>query len=357
MGILSWGALSERRIERNHSTSLVVNLVVALVCALLLVKRQFLPSSDAGDLNYLYDVVLCATTLLCLVFAGLLRATSWRWIPLAATLMFLGSAVLLTWLDLRSGNDYMAFTIAIFSLGVVFSTNAFSYAVILLGCTAALSTLIWCSMPYKMTESAFLTDLIALGLAYTGCILLERQRRRADEMSVRLEELNAQLKETSFRDDLTGLYNRRFLVEFLTAKRALAVRQAVPLSVALIDVDHFKKINDTLGHAVGDMVLQSLSQALGDGVREADLAARYGGEEFILVLPHTPEATALQAAERILHTVRATSFAGVPWKITFSAGIAQLEGDEPMETLLERADRRLYEAKRTRNRIVGSGPA
>ncbi len=354
MGILSWGALAERRRERNRSTSLTVNLVVALVCVLLLVKRQVLPSSDAGDLNYLYTVVLSATAILCLVFAGMLRATKWGWIPLAATLMFMAAAVLLTWLDLRSGNDYMAYTIAVFSLGVVFSTNSFGYAFILLGSAAALTSLLATSMPHKISESAFLTDLIALGLAYTGCVLLERQRRQADEMSVRLEDVNEQLKETSFRDELTGLYNRRFLVEFLTAKRALAVRQSIPLSVVLIDVDHFKKINDTLGHAVGDMVLQRLAQALSDGVREADLAARYGGEEFILVLPHTPVTTAAQASERILQTVSVMSFPGVPWKITFSAGVAGLEGEEPMETLLERADRRLYDAKRTRNRVVSS---
>jgi diguanylate cyclase (GGDEF)-like protein len=352
MGILSWGALAERRRERNRSTSLTVNLVVALVCVLLLVKRQVLPSSDAGDLNYLYNVVLASTGFLCLVFAGLLRATKWQWMPFASTLMCMAAAVLLTWLDLRSGNDYMAYTIAVFSLGVIFSTNPFGYALILLGSAAALTGLLALSMPYKISESAFLTDLIALGLAYTGCVLLERQRRQSDDMSVRLEELNAQLKETSFRDELTGLYNRRFLVEFLTAKRAVAVRQNVPLAVALIDVDHFKKINDTLGHAVGDMVLQRLAQALGDGVREADLAARYGGEEFILVLPHTEVDAAVQACERILHTVRDMAFPGVPWKITFSGGVAALEGEEPMETLLERADRRLYEAKRTRNRVV-----
>jgi diguanylate cyclase (GGDEF)-like protein len=356
MGIVSWGALAERRAVRSRQTSLMVTVVMAVVCALLAVKREFLPTPAAfGPLDWLYPVLFVGMGSLCLLFAALLRWTRWRWVPLVATLCLMAFAVLLTWVDLHFGNDYMAYTIAIFSLGVVFSTTPVGYALILGGSAVVLTALTRMTLPDKAGDSGFLTNLIVLGLAYAGCVLLERQRRQADEMSVRLEDLNEQLKETSFRDELTGLYNRRFLVEFLTAKRALAVRQSIPLSVVLIDVDHFKKINDTLGHAVGDMVLQRLAQALGDGVREADLAARYGGEEFILVLPHTPVTTAVQACERILQTVRTLSFPGVPWKITFSAGVAALEGEEPMETLLERADRRLYEAKRTRNRVVSVG--
>jgi diguanylate cyclase (GGDEF)-like protein len=182
--------------------------------------------------------------------------------------------------------------------------------------------------------------------------MLEIQRRQSDEMAVRLEDLNEQLRETAFRDALTGLYNRRFLVEFLAGKRALSIRMAIPLAVVLIDLDHFKRINDSLGHAVGDVVLREFARALAEGIRESDLAARYGGEEFVLILPQATARDAARVTVKILDRVRRTSFAGVPWSVTFSAGVAVLEEGEPLETLLERADKRLYEAKKKRNMVV-----
>jgi len=355
MGIVSWGALAQRRAQRSRDTSVMANVILAIMCGLLALAWIFVPSAGGyGVYGPIYVELFVSVGLVAVVLAALLK-TGWRWIPLASTIIILTFASTLTWIDLHFSNNYMAYIVAIFTLSIVYSTTPVGYAILLGASFTGLTALTWTTLPQRSDAADFLTNLIVVGVAYAACVVLERQRRQADEMAVRLEELNEQLKETSFRDELTGLYNRRFLVEFLATKRALAMRQSIPLSVVLIDVDHFKKINDTLGHAVGDMVLQRLSQALSDGVREADVAARYGGEEFILVLPHTPAATATQAAERILRVVSDLSFPGVPWKITFSAGVSELEAGEPMETLLERADRRLYVAKRTRNRVVSSG--
>lgn len=353
MGVLSYAALAQRKQERSRTTSLLVAVIVGVVCLLLLLKWRFAPSpSGAGPLGYLYPALYLPMVGLCVLSAVLLQWARWTWLPLAFTLVVLLFSALLTWADLHFQVDFLVFTIAVFGLGVIYSTGPLGYAVLLVGTFGILLGLLGLTIPHRLAQIDFIVQGVILGLAYAGCQMLETQRRESDEMAVKLEDLNDQLRETSFRDALTGLYNRRFLVEFLAGKRALSVRMAIPLSVVLIDLDHFKRINDSLGHAVGDLVLREVSQHFSEGIRESDLAARYGGEEFVLILPQATARDAARVTVRILERVRKASFAGVPWPVTFSAGVAQLEEGEPIETLLERADRRLYEAKRKRNLVV-----
>jgi len=353
MGVLSYAALALRKQERSRSTASLISLIVGMVCLVLLVKWRLAPSpAGAGPLGYLYPSLYVPMIGFCLVFGVLLRTTRWPWLPLFFTLGVMAFSVGLTWIDLHFSIDFLGFTIAVFGLGVIYSTSPTGYALILGGSFLFLVGLLVLTLPHRLGQIDFLVEGVVLGLAYAGCLMLEIQRRQSDEMAVRLEDLNEQLRETSFRDALTGLYNRRFLVEFLAGKRALSIRMSIPLSVVLIDLDEFKRINDSLGHAVGDVVLKEFSMALLEGIRESDLAARYGGEEFVLILPQAPARDAARVTVRILERVRKTSFTGVPWRVTFSAGVAQLDEGEPLETLLERADKRLYEAKKKRNLIV-----
>lgn len=353
MGVLSYAALAQRKQERSRSTSLLVAVILGVVCLILFLKWRFAPSPEgAGPLGYLYPFLYLPMVALCFLAAVLLHGKRWRWLPLGFTLAVLLFAVLLTWVDLHFRVDFLVFTIAVFGLGVIYSTGPLGYAALLSGAFGGLLGLLAVTIPHRLAQIDFTVEGVILGLAYAGCQMLETQRRESDEMAVKLEDLNEQLRETSFRDALTGLYNRRFLVEFLAGKRALSARMAIPLSVVLIDLDHFKRINDSLGHAVGDVVLRQVSQLLAQGIRESDLAARYGGEEFVLILPQAAARDAARVTVRILERVRRASFAGVPWPVTFSAGVAQLEEGEPIETLLERADRRLYDAKRKRNLVV-----
>jgi diguanylate cyclase (GGDEF)-like protein len=145
-------------------------------------------------------------------------------------------------------------------------------------------------------------------------------------------------------DVLTGLSNRRALSETLQAALAGAVRQRQPLSVLLIDVDHFKRINDGHGHQAGDAALQRLAALLARTVRQADRVGRWGGEEFLVVAPGNTATGAMELAERLRMAVRHEAFDhGVP--VTVSVGVAELATFDSVETLVHRADVALYQAK------------
>ncbi len=164
--------------------------------------------------------------------------------------------------------------------------------------------------------------------------------------------------EAAVTDQLTGLHNRRYMAGQLEALVARAVRDGEPVAALMLDIDHFKKINDSFGHDAGDEVLREFAVRLASNVRAIDLPCRHGGEEFVVVMPETSLADAERIAERIrLHV------AGAPFRIshgrevltvTISIGVAATNGphDTP-EALLKRADEALYEAKETgRNRVI-----
>lgn len=159
----------------------------------------------------------------------------------------------------------------------------------------------------------------------------------------------------AWTDELTQLSNRRYCLERLDA--LLAREQAAPLSLAVLDLDHFKRINDSLGHDAGDLVLQDFAQLMRQCVRRADIAARLGGEEFVLVLPDTPLPEAERVLLRLLAAVRASQpLAAQPaFRYSCSAGLvaADLRGGEGRNAVLGRADQALYQAKREgRDRLV-----
>ncbi len=156
------------------------------------------------------------------------------------------------------------------------------------------------------------------------------------------------------RDELTGAYNRRHLLEMLTHEKYRADRGGGAFCICLIDLDHFKQVNDTYGHSAGDAVLKGLTATVHSAMRNTDLFARYGGEEFILVLPQTSLELARLCMERIMKAMQLVSFDGLPpdFRVTMSVGIAQYYLPEETTTTIERVDAALYNAKRRgRNRI------
>ena len=151
------------------------------------------------------------------------------------------------------------------------------------------------------------------------------------------------------QDELTGLYNVRYLHARLTEEYKRSERHRDPLALAMIDVDHFKQVNDRFGHAVGDNVLREVGARLRAAVREIDIVTRYGGEEFVVLLPSTHLAGALTVGERIGASLRDRPFdaGGKPIQVTASVGLALFpsRGVTSKETLLRSADRALYRAK------------
>ncbi|MCI3924467.1 GGDEF domain-containing protein, partial [Paenibacillus sp. TRM 82003] len=178
--------------------------------------------------------------------------------------------------------------------------------------------------------------------------------------------LQERLAEDAVRDSLTGLHNRRHLVQVLERALARARGSGDPLSVVLIDIDHFKAVNDTHGHRAGDEVLRAVADELRAGCRADDTVARYGGEEFVLVLPSTSREQALERTEelrrrRAAGAVRLTGPVPHPRQapaiaVTFSAGVATHAGDgTDADGLLAAADRALYAAKAAgRNQVAAA---
>jgi len=179
------------------------------------------------------------------------------------------------------------------------------------------------------------------------------------ELNKSVEQLNEMKKELEFYreissvDELTGLLNRRALDAELNRELERSFRYGSMFSVTIIDIDHFKNINDTYGHIVGDKVLASLAKILRSRSRKVDIVARYGGEEFCIVYPDTTAEQAFDAVEKARETVASHKFMlkGTRIPVSFSAGVTQAAADDTIEELLSRADKALYIAKESgRNR-------
>lgn len=160
---------------------------------------------------------------------------------------------------------------------------------------------------------------------------------------------------SAIRDELTGLYNRRYFNERLLEEIERSRRYGEVVSLVSCDIDHFKRVNDTHGHAAGDRVLALLASILRNSLRKSDVIARYGGEEFIILLPDTPKEQARETAEKLRLKVAGTDIPhdGISLNITVSCGVASLgEDGDSIEALLDKADKALYAAKfRGRNQV------
>lgn len=189
---------------------------------------------------------------------------------------------------------------------------------------------------------------------------LRSDREELARINVRLSDKNEELRTLSTTDSLTGLYNRRHFMETLANEVVRAGRFKHTLSVMMIDVDHFKKFNDTSGHQAGDALLKKIGGIFKDSIRSIDYAGRYGGDEFIILLPEVGSPRALEVADRLRQRVAVetpTSEAeGIP--VTLSIGVAEFPTHgETREAIIASADSALYHAKRSgRNRVVLAGP-
>lgn len=166
--------------------------------------------------------------------------------------------------------------------------------------------------------------------------------------------------EKSFRDELTGAYNRRFFNEQYDHEVYRHRRYKSPFSVLMLDIDYFKKLNDTYGHAIGDVVLRHVSRTINENIRKSDLMSRYGGEEFIVFLPDTSRANARLVAEKIRTGIEKLTDIGIPElailenRVTVSIGIGSYpEHSDDKQELIEAADKNLYRAKHAgRNQVT-----
>ena len=250
-------------------------------------------------------------------------------------------------------------------LGSGFSTNPGPVLTILLAATligtiTCLSTLWWFIRPLRSLANAvqqYQADgtPVRLRLAQSDEIGVV-----ANTVATTIAELDGvmrKLRQQASTDQLTGLGNRRWLTERIAIEQTRAEREKAPISVVLFDLDHFKNINDSHGHDVGDKVLMAVGEVIRDNLRRYDLAARIGGEEFCLVLPKTRANEAAAIAERFRAQFEKLWIEPLrPGRVTASFGIYEATPADSMQAMLLQADRSLYRAKETgRNRVHSAG--
>jgi diguanylate cyclase len=275
--------------------------------------------------------------------------------PVAMAFNVLPSVLLLAALAM---NNFAAGGTRLFGKGVLAHLAGAATALLLLG-------------PKFVPESNFMTVLLCVPFLLTYPLVLGvvmyrlsiELSRRKDELVVekrRADEANLArtrvLAELVSRDELTGLFNRRHMSGLLAQQRAVCQRSGEGFAVALVDVDHFKRINDCHGHAVGDSVLRTFAEQARAAMRGTDTVGRWGGEEFLVIYPRSTAQEAAQAAARLRESVEAavvTTPDGQSLTFTVSIGLTEHVPAESIEALVERADRAMYQAKsKGRNRVV-----
>jgi diguanylate cyclase (GGDEF)-like protein len=215
-------------------------------------------------------------------------------------------------------------------------------------------------------ESTSFLDLFAQ-LAVIGGLLpwfavlgghISTLRRRLVEGNRRLEQALEQIRQIAIRDDLTQTFNRRHLMDLLMHQKAIADRGQYHFSLCMLDLDYFKRINDTHGHLVGDQALRVVAGILREQVRMGDILGRYGGEEFLLLLSETTLMGAVETAERLRQEIARNSAEHMPHQlpVTASIGVTQYAPGESIESALGRADRALYRAKEAGRNCVRMEP-
>jgi diguanylate cyclase (GGDEF)-like protein len=229
--------------------------------------------------------------------------------------------------------------------------QSLALAVGALGLLGAASRWLTQTDPVRFPASVETLNLAFTSVVLAGVTLLALRvvhlRERLTQQRTELKQALVRISELATRDDLTGLPNRRSMQEHLATETARQVRLKQPLAVALIDLDHFKRINDVHGHSGGDRVLRGFAHRVESELRGADVMARWGGEEFLLMLPDTTIEAAQQCLERLRECLRVAPFDEVApgLQLTFSAGVTGCLGQGDIESAIERADQAMYRAK------------
>ncbi len=209
-------------------------------------------------------------------------------------------------------------------------------------------------------DRAAITDLVVPGIFFLGACFVFLVSTFSLQTAIDIRRM-AVMEHENITDPLMGIHNRRYLDARLKEEVDRALRYKLPLSVLLLDIDHFKKVNDDHGHQVGDRVLRALGNLIRNAVRTTDVVARYGGEEILVIATCTPPPPIPVLAERLRREVEDSVLAspddlarGKEIRVTVSIGVASLGGDvRSMEELIQRADEALYRAKHGgRNRVV-----
>jgi diguanylate cyclase len=272
----------------------------------------------------------------------------------------------------------IAFTYLAPEVGVMFLCTLFTvFAFSSLRSTPRQTAMIWTAMSLGLAGLFLLTDkpismphgnylerlatmlvfILTIGRCMFIGIFSSSMKQSLYQRGLKLKEAYQRIEELAELDELTGSSNRRCIMRMLDEEIGRAERTGAPCSIALIDLDWFKRINDAYGHPTGDEVLRTFAITMFANIRPIDRFGRYGGEEFLLVLPDAAQDGACRMLDRLRAIVADLDWSAFSpgMRVTISAGVATLRAGERADTLLARADRALYSAKaQGRNRITGA---
>lgn len=346
-------ALRIRRYLMGAATSLLVILIFFLSAWFDIVALDAAIRGTAG---------ICA--LIVLFFIALRSGLNLRLRDPSLTTEQIGAAVLVLAYFMYSAPRSQSTLIILYLVALMFGVLRLATArmLALAALTLVAHTLVvWLSFrryPGFDLNSGIL-QLVVLGIVLPWFAVMggyvNRLRSRLSDSNHTLTKAVDRIEQIAIRDVLTGVFNRRHLIDTLERERSRAMRVGSPLSLCLVDIDHFKNVNDTYGHAAGDVVLAHFAMLASIGLRANDVFGRYGGEEFLLMLPDTDVKGAAAAAERIRARVEesACPAAAASCRVTVTIGVAGLAAGENVESLIARADKGLYAGKEAgRNRVM-----
>jgi len=279
--------------------------------------------------------------------------------PLTLVAVFMQLGVV--WFAPQLGFPFLANLFTVFAFAMIWLSLRESVVIWTLGAAGAAAVIFGAApigVPVATRFETFLVWLyfsLILGRCLVLSVTANAMRARLADSRRRLADSLEQVRLLASHDELTQTLNRRSLMARIAQERSRAERGIESFSVAIFDLDHFKQVNDTHGHAIGDQVLRDFAAIVRETMRVTDVFGRYGGEEFLLILVGIEAPSAAGPVERIRRAVEAKDWAAVApeLRVTVSAGLAHYRKGETVEELLHRADMALYDAKRAgRNRVV-----
>lgn len=304
---------------------------------------------------YLLLVLLSVSFLPWVLLARRFRPASMKRVIGAFYFAIMQWAVAVAFLDIRNDKGWDALVLGVMVYAILYRAAPRTFLIVL-GWLAVSGTAVF--MFYFRTMPGFPRFSHYYLYCFAGilsALILESGRMETSLLRAELRNSAEELRNLSIHDALTGMFNRRYLNDFLGQQIPMAKRQGKSISFLLLDLDHFKQVNDRFGHPVGDRILKEAADCVRSSVREYDLLCRYGGEEFLVVLTATDPAEAAIVAERVRANMETADFGLSGQHVTVSIGIASLPQDGTKEEALVAADSRLYKAKREgRNRCVGA---
>jgi diguanylate cyclase (GGDEF)-like protein len=347
-GPLSLGATSEtHESSKPHRTRLLAWILFVLIffmAGIFFVVLFFTPNEPVRA-QYLALIIFL------LLFFGIAYALNCTKRYTIAVSMLVFSAFIAPWASLFFDpavlqGDFVPLTYVTLSILIssIFLPTLVTSILAIIQFSGVALVLLLCSAYSSFNWISFLVYIfVASAFSMLTNNIIQRNIKQLRKQAQLLQENAEHLERLSTRDDLTKLFNRRYLTETLKRELRRMSRKNTHLGLIMLDIDRFKQINDTMGHAAGDIVLQELGKLLSEQIRESDIACRYGGDEFILILPDTSPETTLERAEKLQNDVKTLN---TPMNITLSLGIATYpQNGKDTEILIKSADHALYRAK------------